>query len=85
VIDGGPAPAELRLPGRVALRETAEVPVTATGRMTRPNPTAGSVFDEIPAAQPAEPIEATGSAADGAPVDARASALRRLIGSLKRR
>ncbi len=85
VIDSGAAPAELRLPGRVALRDTVEVPVTATGRMTRPNSTVGSVFDELPAAQPTEPIEVFVSVDEGAPVDERASALRRLIGSLKRR
>lgn len=86
VIDGGSlAPGDLRLPGRVALRDTGESAVTSTGRMTRPNPGSGSVFDEVPQAQPSAQVDVVEAVVADEPVDTRASALRRLIGSLKRR
>ncbi len=86
VIDGSAAaPTDLRLPGRVALRDTGELPASSTGRMTRPAPGAGSVFDEVPPPQPSAPDDVADAATTGEPVDTRASALRRLIGSLKRR
>jgi hypothetical protein len=86
VIDGGAlAPTDLRLPGRVALRDTGENPTTSTGRMTRPVAGAGSVFDVVPPVQPPVSHDVADTAATGEPIDTRASALRRLIGSLKRR
>jgi hypothetical protein len=73
-------------PGRVAVRgeTTGEIPLTATGRMSRPSPSAGSVFDEVPPALPASSSKTDADAVDLEPVE-RVSALRRLIGSLRRR
>jgi hypothetical protein len=86
VIDaGGVMPGDLRLPGRVALRDTNELAVTSTGRMTRPDARAGSVFDVMPPAPPTDPDDAALPVSADEPADTRASALRRLIGSLKRR
>ena len=73
-------------PGRVAVRgeTTGEIPLTATGRMSRPNPSAGSVFDEVPPTAPAPSSTTDAEIVDDEPVE-RVSALRRLIGSLRRR
>jgi hypothetical protein len=65
--------------------QPASTPPTATGRMTRPNPAAGSVFDDVvPAAAAPPPVlpPVAHEPADEGPE--RVSALRRLIGSLRR-
>ena len=73
-------------PGRAAVRgdTTGEIPLTATGRMSRPNPSAGSVFDEVPPTAPAPSSTTDAEIVEDEPVE-RVSALRRLIGSLRRR
>jgi hypothetical protein len=80
------APGTLEPPGRVVVREAGEVPVTSTGRMTRPSPSAGSVFDVMPPLLPvlAQAVPAIDPSADESDGQ-RVSALRRLIGSLRRR
>jgi hypothetical protein len=85
---GSLAPQERRTGPRAAvptLGDHTAPPPTATGRMTRPNPAAGSVFDDVaPAAVAPLPVlpPAAHEAVDEGPE--RVSALRRLIGSLRR-
>lgn len=74
-----------RVAGMPARGEPVATPPTATGRMTRPNPAAGSVFDDVvPTAVTPLPVlpPAAHEGTDDGPE--RVSALRRLIGSLRR-
>jgi hypothetical protein len=88
---GSLAPQDRRTGPRVALGAmrsegaSASPPLTATGRMTRPNPAAGSVFDDVPRPAPTAVPDTSPAASAAEPGTERASALRRLIGSLRRR
>ena len=71
------------VPNRSAGETTGEIPITSTGRMTHPHPSRGSVFDEMPL--PAVVIDVTEPiTAYEEPEADRASALKRLIGSLRK-
>jgi hypothetical protein len=72
------------VPNRSAGETTGEIPITSTGRMTHPHPSRGSVFDDLPmppvTTEAIEPVVVPEE-----PRVERVSALRRLIGSLRRR